>query len=43
LSEEDSDNDYTLDSGAAVFPSDVNTEAEEENDVQIFWSKDGLC
>jgi len=33
----DSDNDYALDSGAAVFPSNVNTEAEEEDDEQILW------
>jgi len=43
LSEVDSCNDYALDSGAAVFPSSVNTEAEKENDVQIFWSNDRTC
>jgi len=46
LSEEesfDSDNDYALDSIATVFPSNMKTEAEEENYVQIFWNKDGSC
>jgi len=43
LSEVDSCNDYALDSGAVVFPSSVNTEAEKENDVQIFWSNDRTC
>jgi len=43
LSEVDSCNDYALDSGAAVFPSSVNTEAEKENDVQIFWRNDRTC
>ena len=43
LSEVDSCNDYALDSGAAVFPRSVNTEAEKENDVQIFWSNDRTC
>jgi len=46
LSEEessDSENDYAADSGAAVFPTNVNTEAEEEDDEQIFWGKDVSC
>ena len=38
-----SDNDNELDSGAAVSPNNVNTEAEEENDEQIFRGKDGSC
>ena len=46
LSDEESsdlDNDDALDSGAAVFPNNVSTEAEEEDDEQIFWGKDGSC
>jgi len=39
----DSNNDHPLDSGAAVFSSNVNTETEEEDDEQIFWGKDGSC
>ena len=38
-----SDNDDELDSGAAVSPNNVNIEAEEEDDEQIFRGKDGLC
>ena len=37
-----SDNDDELDSGAAVSPNNVNIEAEEEDDEQIFWGKDGF-
>ena len=37
----DSDNEDELDSGAAVSPNNVNTEAEEEDDKQIFKGKDG--
>ena len=37
----DSDNDDELDSGSAVSPNKVNTEAEEEDDEQIFRGKDG--
>ena len=43
LSDEESsdlDNDDALDFGAAVFPNNVNTEAEEEDDEQIFRCKD---
>ena len=43
LSGQDSDNDFALDSGVADFPSNANTEVEEENDVHIFWRKDGSC
>ena len=46
LSDEESsnsDNDHELDSGAAVSPNNVNTEAEEEDDEQIFHDKDGSC
>ena len=32
----DSNNEDELDSGAAVSPNNVNTEAEEEDDDQIF-------
>ena len=32
-----------LDSGAAISPNNVNTEAEEEDHVQIFRGKDGSC
>ena len=39
----DSNNDNALDSGAAVFPNNVNTEAEEKDDEQIFRGKDGSC
>ena len=38
-----SDNDDELDSGAAVSSNNVNTEAEEKNDKQIFRGKDGSC
>ena len=38
-----SNHDDELDSGAAVSPNNVNTEAEEENDEQIFRGKDGSC
>ena len=38
-----SDNDDELDSGAAVSPNNVNTEAEEEDDEQIFRGEDGSC
>ena len=38
-----SDNDKELDSGAAVSPNNVNIEAEEEDDEQIFRGKDGSC
>ena len=38
----DSDNDDEVDSGTTVFPNNVNTEAEED-DEQIFQHKDGLC
>ena len=38
-----SDNHDALDSGAAVSPNNVNTEAEEDDDEQIFWSRDGSC
>ena len=44
LSDEESsnsDNDDKLDSGATVSPNNVNTEAEEEDDKQIFRGKDG--
>ena len=44
LSDEESsnsDNEDELDSGAAVFPNNVNTEAEEQDDEQIFRGKDG--
>ena len=37
----DSDNDDELDSGAAVSPNNVNTEARKEDDEQIFWGKNG--
>ena len=46
LSDEESsnsDNDNELDSGATVSSNNVNTEAEEENDEQIFRGKDGSC
>ena len=46
LSDEESSNsdiDDELDSGAAIFPNNVNTEAEEEDDEQIFRGKDGSC
>ena len=45
LDEESSnlDNEDELDSGAAVSPNNVNTEAEEEDDEQIFRGKDGSC
>ena len=39
----DSDNDDELNSGAAVSPNNVNTEAEKEDDEQVFWGKDGSC
>ena len=39
----DSDNYNVLDTGAAVSPNNVNTEAEEEADEQIFRGKDGSC
>ena len=38
-----SDKDNELDSGAAVSPNNLDTEAEEENDEQIFRGKDGSC
>ena len=38
-----SDNEDELDFGAAVSPNNVNTEAEEEDDEQIFRCKDGSC
>ena len=37
----DLDNDDALDSAAAVFPNNVNTEAEKEDNGQNFWGKDG--
>ena len=46
LSDEESynsDNEDELNSVAAVSPNNVNTEAEEEDDVQIFQGKDGSC
>ena len=46
LSDEESsnsDNDDELDSGTAVSPNNVNTEAEKEDDEQIFRGKDGSC
>ena len=46
LSDEESsysDNEDELDSGAAVSPNNVNTEAEEEDVEQIFRVKDGSC
>ena len=46
LSDEESsnsDNDDELDSGAAVSPNNVNIEAEEEDDEQIFRDKNGSC
>ena len=46
LSDQESSNSYNddeLDSGAAVFPNNVNIEAEEEDDEQIFGGKDGSC
>ena len=39
----DSDNDYALNFGAVISPNNVNTEAEQEDDEQIFRGKDGLC
>ena len=44
LSEEapsNSDNEDAFDSRAAISPNNVNTEAKEEDDEQIFWGKDG--
>ena len=37
----DLDNDNALDSGATVSPNNVNTKAEEKDNKQIFWGKDG--
>ena len=39
----DSDNDYALNFGAVISPNNVNTEAEQEDDEQIFRGKDGSC
>ena len=39
----DSDNDYALNFGAVISPNKVNTEAEQEDNGQIFRGKDGLC
>ena len=39
----DSDNDDLLDSEAIVPPNNMNAEAEEEDDEQIFWGKDRSC
>ena len=39
----DSDNDNNLYEGAAVSRNNVNTEAREEDDEQIFWGKDRSC
>ena len=46
LSDEESsnsDNDDELHSGAAVSPNNVNIEAEEEDDEQMFRGEDGSC
>ena len=39
----DSDNDDAYVSGDAVSPNNVNAEAQEEDDEQLFWSNEGSC
>ena len=39
----DSDNDNVLNSGAAVSPNNINTEAEEKDDEKLFRGKDESC